>query len=322
MSTMSVQPAGSLFAGDVRAYFAPVDRTNGVPMAFDPALTGRFVFTAPPAGWIDAGVVASVKRNAGAGWKPVWSGAPAMVQSQGRASVEESIEVVMPSWTRLAVALSSGMQTMNLLKTTSGAVANPSGGTAVTAEIVGSGSTATVLHLPSTTSVQAGDVLVVDVDYGGETGYVGTGAAGAYVATAPENPDVDFVRRVSFNVARVLSVSAGVVTLATALPAGVPDVGVKAAVVEGFVDRNGGSFAQEWSALFVVDGFQGDRMLLHYPRLQPMGESAAELSSVIAKGVTRWRPVATLRALPVTDAVDGVRAVCFRSYLPAAMRQV
>ncbi|HEY9137542.1 MAG TPA: hypothetical protein VIM67_04660 [Terriglobus sp.] len=211
---------------------------------------------------------------------------------------------------------------MNLLKTVSAATANPSGGAAITADVVGTGSTATVLHLPATTSVQAGDVLVVDVDYSGETGYVGSGAAGAYVATTPANLDVDFVRRVSFNIARVLSVNADTVTLATALPAGVPVVGMKASVVEGFVDRNGGSFAQEWSALFVVDGFQGDRMLLHYPRLQPLGDSAAETSEEIAKGVMRWRPVARMRALPVTDAVDGVRAVCFRSYLPAAMRQV
>lgn len=322
MSMTNVLPAGSLFAGDVRAYFTPVDRTNGVPLIFDPASMGRFDLEAPPEGWISAGAVVSLKRDAGKGWKPVWSGAPAMIQSQGRSSVEETVEVVLPSWTRLAVALSSGMQTMNLLKTSNGAVGNPSGGAAATADVVGTGSTATVLHLPSTTSVQAGDVLVVDVDYSGETGYAGSGAAGTYVATTPVNPDVEFVRRVSFNVARVLSVSAGTVTLAKALPSGVPVVGMKASVLEGFVDRNGGSFAQEWSALFVVDGFQGDRMLLHYPRLQPLGEAAAETSEVIAKGVMRWRPVAHMRALPVTDAVDGVRAVCFRSYLPAAMRLV
>lgn len=314
MSSSSVLAGGSLLAGDVRAYVAPVDRTTGLPVAFDPESMGRFDLSAPPIGWMGVGTVASLKRDVGESWKPVWSGAPATIQSQGRARVEETIEVVLPAWTRLAVALSSGMQTMNLLRATNGA--------AVPAEVVGNASTATVLHLPATTSVAAGDVLVVDVDYAGETGYMGSGVAGTYVATTPANPDVDFVRRVSFNVARVLSVNTGVVTLASALPAGVPNEGMKASVVEGFVDRNGGSFLQEWSALFVMDGFQGDRMLLHYPRLQPMGKGAAETSTEIAKGVTRWRPVAKLRALPVTDAVDGVRAVCFRSYLPAAMRQV
>lgn len=322
MSSTSVLDAGSLFSGDVRAYFAPVDRVYGTPMAFDAASMGRFNLDAPPVGWIDAGVVSSVKRDTGESWKAVWSGAPAMVKSQGRSKVGEIVEVVLPGWTRLAVALSAGTQTMNLLKTAAGVNANPSGGAGVAAEVVGSGSTATVLQLGSTTAVQAGDVVVVDVDYDGATGYVGGVVVGAYVVTVPEIPDVDFVRRVSFNVARVLSVEAGVVTLATALPAGVPDPGTKVSVVEGFVDRNGGSFAQEWSALFVVDGFQGDRLILHYPRLQPAGEGAAENALEIAKGVVRWRPVARMRALPVPDAVDGVDAVSFRSYLHATMRRV
>lgn len=322
MSSTSVLGAGSLFAGEFRAYFAPVDRDISVPMAFDAASMGRFDLDMPPAGWMDAGVVSSIKRDTGESWKAVWSGAPAMVKSQGRSKVEEIVEVLLPGWTRLAVALSSGTQTMNLLKTTAGATANPSGGTAAVAEVVGGGSTATVLQLSSTTAVQVGDAVVVDVDYAGATGYIGAGVAGAYVATAPSTRDVDFVRRVSFNVARVLSVDAGVVTLTSALPAGAPDAGMKVSVAEGFVDRNGGSFAQEWSALFVVDGFQGDRLILHYPRLQPAGEGSAENAVEIAKGVTRWRPVARMRALPVVDTVDGVSAVSFRSYLPAAMRRV
>lgn len=322
MSSTALLNAGSLFAGEIRAYFAPVDRMSGTPMAFDAASMGRFELDAPPVGWIDAGIVSSLKRNMGESWKAVWSGAPAVVKSQGRSKVEEIVEVLLPGWTRLSVALSAGTQTMNLLRAAAGVAANPSGGVAVTAVAVGSGSTATVLQLGSTTTVQAGDVVVVDVDYDGATGYVGTGIAGAYVAAAPETPDVDFVRRVSFNVARVLSVEAGVITLASALPSGVPDAGVKLSVVEGFADRNGGSFAQEWSALFVVDGFQGDRLLLHYPRLQPAGEVCAENALEVAKGVVRWRPVARMRALPVIDAVDGMSVVSFRSYLPAAMRCV
>ncbi|MEZ2347367.1 hypothetical protein [Terriglobus sp. RCC_193] len=322
MSSTNVLDAGSLFAGEVRAYFAPVDRVNGTPMAFDAASIGRFNLDTPPAGWIDAGIVSTVKRDTGESWKAVWSGAPAMVKSQGRSKVEEIVEVLLPGWTRMAVALSAGTQTMNLLKTAAGVNANPSGGTAVAAEVVGSGSTATMLQLGSATAVRAGDVVVVDVDYDGATGYVGSGITGAYVATVPEMPDVDFVRRVSFNIARVLSVDGSAVTLASPLPAGVPDPGTRVSVVEGFVDRNGGSFAQEWSALFVVDGFQGDRLILHYPRLQPAGGGAAENALEMTKGVTRWRPMARMVALPVIDAVDGVGVVSFRSYLPAAMRRV
>ena len=106
MSSTNLLDAGSLFAGEVRAYFAPVDRVNGTPMAFDVASMGRFSLDTPPAGWIDAGVVASVKRDTGESWKAVWSGAPAMVKSQGRSKVGEIVEVLLPAWTRLAVALS------------------------------------------------------------------------------------------------------------------------------------------------------------------------------------------------------------------------
>lgn len=322
MSSMNVLDAGSLFAGAVQMFVAPVDRASGVPVAFDPAATGRFDVSAVPAGWLRVGAVPEVSRSVGERVLPVWSGAPAMVKSQVRGRVEEVVAVTFPGWTRVAIALSSGLQTMNLLKTANGAAANASGGAAGTGDVVQAGSTATALQLGAATTVQAGDVLVVDADYTGAAGYVGSGIAGAYVASASSFTDVDFARRVSFNVARVLSVSAGVVTLADALPAGVPEAGMKACVVQGFTDRNGGSFLQEWSALFVMDGVQGDRLVLHYPRLQPAGDGTAEVCAEIAAGVLRWRPVARMRAMPVLDANDGVAAVCFRSYLPAPMRRV
>lgn len=312
MQSQGVQ-AGSLFANEVRAYVAPVDRSSGTPQLFDAATMGRFDLEAPPAGWLSVGAVPEVVRTVGDGIVPIWSGSPATVKSQARAKIAETVTVTFPGWTRIAVALSAGTQTMNLLK--------DDGAEGVHAEAVASGSTATVLQLAPSTAVRAGDIVVVDANYTGATGYVGSGAAGAFVTSQPANIDVHFARRVSFNVARVLSVSGGVVTLASPLPAGTPGRDATLSVVQGFADRNGGGFLQEWSALFVADGVQGDRLLLHYPRLQPAGEGAAESHAVIADGVSRWRPVARLQALPVMDT-DGEQAVCFRSYLPAPMRLV
>ncbi len=131
--------------------------------------------------------------------------------------------------------------------------------------------------------------------------------------------DVDYVRRVSLNVARVAAVSttAGAatmtVTLAAPLLAGVPAAGMKLAVVLGFTDRLGGSYAAEWSALFVMDGVQGDRVLVHYPRLQS-APGATEVQSAVAAGLERWRLRANFHALPVTDPNDGEAVLCFRSY--------
>jgi hypothetical protein len=166
--------------------------------------------------------------------------------------------------------------------------------------------------------------VVVDVDYTGQTGFVGSPVSGAYVKAALT--DVDYVRRVSFNVARVASVAttglAGL-TLADALPGGAPVTGtggMKVQAIEGFVDREGGSFFQEWSALFVMEGGQGERIFFHYPRLQSLG-GAAEGSSLLAgrSGSTLARVLleGAYRALPVVDPLDGERVVCYRSFLPA-----
>ena len=71
------------------------------------------------------------------------------------------------------MALSCGAQQMNVLK----ADTNP---TAITA----TSSTATFLSTPNGAgTIQAGDMIAVDADYNGQTGYVGAGASAAYLAT-------------------------------------------------------------------------------------------------------------------------------------------
>jgi hypothetical protein len=96
------------------------------------------------------------------------------------------------------------------------------------------------------------------------------------------------------------------------------------------VDREGGSFYQEWSALFVMEGSQGERIFFHYPRLQAMSgaeETVIPLSgkrqgSQATNGHARVLLKGQYMALPVTDPLDGERVVCYRSFLPAAMALV
>jgi hypothetical protein len=318
----TVLPAGSLCAGAIRLFVAPVDRANALPVAFDPASMGRFSLNTPPAGWLDAGTVTAFQRSPDEGLTPVLSGAPAMVKTQVRSTLEETVQWTFPAWTRVAIALSASGQTMNLLQTVTGAAANPSGGMAAASMPVLAGSTATVLQVAESSAVMAGDVVVVDVDYAGTTGYLGSGAPGAYVAAIPALIDPHATRRVSFNVGVVAEIAGGTITLAQPLPAGVPKSSMKVAVVRGFADRAGGGFVPEWSALLVMDGVQGDRLLLHYPRLQPVGGTGAEGATALAAGIDRWRPQAKFRAMPVMDANGGDAAVCFRSYLPAPLRAV
>ena len=110
-------------------------------------------------------------------------------------------------------------------------------------------------------------------------------------------------------------------SLAEPLPAGAPPAGAKLQAVTGFVDREGGSFYQEWSALFVMQGSQGERIFFHYPRLQTMSgaeEVVMPLDGKNKNGQARVLLTGQYLALPVTDPLDGERVLCYRSFLPAS----
>jgi hypothetical protein len=211
------------------------------------------------------------------------------------------------------MALAAGTQQMNLLKAQTGAASAGSGGAAIPAIALQSGSTATVLQLgAAAANFAVGDTVVVDIDYSGQLGFVASAVSGAYVKSALT--DVDYIRRVSLNVARVSSMANGALTLEQPLLAGVPTSAMKVSGIAGFCDREGSTFFHEWSALFVAEGQQGERVLWHYPRLQAMA-SAAESSSASAGGLEALRQSAEFRALPVKDPVDGESVVCFRSFI-------
>jgi hypothetical protein len=159
---------------------------------------------------------------------------------------------------------------------------------------------------------------------------------------------------VTFNVGRVAEITATSVVLAQPLLGGVPAAGASAQVIVAFVDREGGSFFQEWSALFVAEAESGGRVCFYYPRLSPnpgMGSSGVNWSSGagvvqgtskgsggVQKGLTNSAgksmreefsaivpPLsaislrASFLALPYIDANDGQSVLCFRSYFPGGM---
>ena len=304
----------------VRAFFAPVNRAAMVPAVFDPAGIAAFDVEAPPAPWVDLGWCTGFARKSGTKVEALTAGAPGVAVGQVRTSIEALVSLEFASWGKLQMALAAGVQQMNVLAPAAGALANGSGGAALPAVALGTGSTASSLAVGG---FAVGDVVVVDVDYAaGTTGFVGSGVSGGYVKNAAlVGNDVDYVRRVSLNVGRVVSVGNGVVGLGAPLPAGAPATGMNVSKVVAFCDREGGSFFQEWSGLFVADGAQGDRVVYHYPRLQA-AVGAAEVSEALAAPLERVRLAGTFRALPVKDANDGEQVVCFRSYMPAAMRAV
>jgi hypothetical protein len=287
---------------------------------FDPAEQGMFSLDTPPSPWISLGWIESFSRKPASKTTAVQSGIPAATLEQVRETVDAQLSFQFKSWTKLTMALATGSQHLNLLSPATGSSAAADGAQASTAVMVQSGSSANVIALAAADAAKysVGMIVAVDVDYSGQTGFVGSPISGAYLRSALT--DVDYVRRVTFNVALVSAVTTTSVTLAEALPGGVPASGAKLQAVIGFVDREGGSFYQEWSALFVMEGGQGERIFLHYPRLQTMSGAEEATSPVGNKQQSVLERVllkGKFMALPITDALDGERVVCYRSYLPA-----
>ena len=167
--------------------------------------------------------------------------------------------------------------------------------------------------------------MAVDVDYLQQTGYVGTGLAAAYVRNSADvQHSADYVRRVTFNVGRVSGVTATSLLLAQPLLGGVPAAGASVQKVVAFLDREGGSFFQEWSALFVMEEENGARVCFYYPRLAPLrkvgtgaGIQTEKLNPLVAP-ISAVALHAAFLALPVTDVNDGEQILCYRSLFPAA----
>jgi hypothetical protein len=304
----------------VRAYFAPVNRAAQTPVVFDPAAQGAFILDSPPPPWIDLGWIQGFSRQSLSKSKPVFTGIPASTLEQVRETLDARLSFEFLSWTKLTMALATGSQHMNVLAPANGAAVAADGAHATAAVLVGSGSTASVIALATAdlAGFAPGDMIAIDGDYAGQTGFVGSPVSGAYIRQALT--DVDYIRRITFNVAVVSQVTSSGLTLAQGLPGGVPQVGAKLQVLTGFVDREGGSFYQEWSGLFVMEGTQGDRICIHYPRLQTMAaaqEAPALLDGKHKDGLERILLKGQFMALPVTDPLDGERVLCYRSFMPA-----
>ena len=313
MSTpaLVMQPALPPTVRRVRGYFAPVDRLTATPTVFDPTTAAAFDPDTPPAPWMDLGWISGFTRVSETKLQVVESGAPGTILLQGRQSVGATVSMTFERWSKLTMALSCGAQQINVLK----AAANP-------VAIVAANSTATFLNTPNGAgTIQTGDMIAVDADYSGQTGYVGAGASAAYLATAIGSGDLHWIRRMTLNVGRVTAVTASGLQLAEPLLAGVPTQGMQAQSVVAFEDREGGTFFQEWSGLFCMQGEQGDALFFYYPRLQTMAGSAeavvaitAPLSQVVLNG--------RFVGLPVLDSMDGSQVCCYRTYLPSANAQI
>jgi hypothetical protein len=317
----------------VRAYFAPVNRATETPALFDPGKYGVFPLDSPPAPWLDLGWIDNFQRVSLTPTEPLRAGIRGVAAAQFRGVLDARLEFDFREWGKLQMALAGGSEHMNVLASDPNATPQPSGGTPLVAIAVLSGSTSgeVIVGAGSVTAFSVGDIIAVDADYQQQTGYVGAGISAAYVNdSADVNHDANYVRRVTFNLARVTQLTATSLLLGQPLLGGAPAAGDGVQRVIAFVDREGGSFFQEWSALFIAQEDSGGRVCFHYPRLGPVASvrstSANALVSVekeqsveVAKPVAALALHAAFIAMPHTDENDGQIAVCYRSYFPAPL---
>lgn len=307
----TMQPVGR----SVRAFFAPVSRPASQPTIFDPA--AAFDMDTPPAPWIALGEVSNLARTSETKTEAIRAGKMGAIAGQCRSQLDARVAFEFRDWGKVQMALAGGSQHMNILEPGSGSPA-PCGGPARPAVAVQAGSSAAeiVLDAAGLARFSPGDLIAVDRNYQGQTGWLGAGIAAVFV---PANDgivrDQDFLRRMTFNVSRVSSKTSTSLRLAQPLPGGIPSGTVGVQKVVGFVDREGGLFFHEWSALFILPEDSGGRLCFYYPRLQSIA-GAAEGERTLSAPLSARTLRAVFRALPFTDALDGERVLCYRSYFP------
>jgi hypothetical protein len=306
-----------------RAYFAAVDRVNGPTAVFDPSKDSGFQLDAPPPPWIDLGWIENFQRTSTSQIEALLGGAAGAVSAQARHALGARVEFEFRDWGKLQMAVAGGAEHMNVLATDPSASRAGSGGIPLSSVPVLPGSTATelVLGVGVVAGFHTGDLVACDVDYTQQTGYVGTGIAAAYVKNpADVRGDANYIRRITFNVGRVAGVTATSLLLTQALPGGIA-TGASVQKVIAFVDREGGSFLQQWSGLFVAEEESGGRVCFYYPILSPCTvkpEWSREKMFEIQKPIGELALQASFAALPTVDGNDGATVLSYRSYFPAS----
>lgn len=315
-------------ARQMRAYFAPVDRVNGATAIFDPSQNQGFEPDSPPAPWIDLGWIENFRRTSTSQIEILTAGPAGAASAQARRALGARIDFEFRDWGKLQMALAGGAEHMNVLATDPSAIPAGSGGVPLTGVPLGAGSTASelVVGAGAIAGFQTGDLVACDVDYAEQVGYVGTGIAGAYIKT-PEDvgSDVNYVRRVTFNVGCVALATETSLVLSQPLPGGVPAATASVQQVIAFVDREGGTFLQQWSGLFVAEEESGGRVCFFYPILSPCtakAEWARENIVEIQRPIGELALPASFTALPTVDINDGATVLCYRSYFPASGAEV
>lgn len=343
---------GQLVVGGAwRAFFAPfntslsVTQTNSAlgPNILDLNVQGPFNDQSLPSNWYDLGWINGFKITPGSKIGQVRSGYKGAVRAQYRGQVGETFECNFREMSRMALKLSTGSEVFNLMKnpgavastvgplSSSGATAVPLGasGYIQSGAVVGYvGQPALYVATGSGSLFSAGDYIVADDDYTGQTGYVGS--AGINVLTGQVS-DIDFIRKTSDFVARVVAVVGDSLVLNAPFVGGGNSSGTsqygpntataKVQKIKGYVCREGGSFIPEWSALLLVQTVDNSQIAIYYPHVSPnqfKDFAAWQLENAGTVDLMGYELQAVFEALAFDDPMDGETVVRYAAYYPTS----
>lgn len=324
---------------------AMLDLQNGGPFT-EAYLNGK--------GFYDTGFCRDIKTTNGTKFGAIKTGHRNVVRAMYAGDLDEKLEVTFAERSRIVDQISSGMQVFNLLKnsTFTGTLTSPLGASGTTATpLAASGylpagvpATSTAgyptLCVPAGSGAlfAAGEYIVCDVDYvPGQGGYQGDAAALAFPGQVQ---DVDFIRKTSDYVNRIVAVVPTVVAGMDALVLSGPFVGggnnlivgstksspsasAKVQIITGTTRRNGGSKINEWTGLFLLDTEDGSQFAMYYPRLAPSAPKGLTASNITdATGLSEWGMNTEFQALAFDDPYDGEAVTSYLAYYPNAGQNI
>jgi len=345
-----------LFVGSGwRGFFAPFDyqaaltSTTGGPNILDLERQGPFNTNALPAGYSDLGWIKNFKFTNNTKVGQVRSGYRGIVRAQYRGEVGEQCEFQFREFGRQQYKVATGCQMYNLLSSsgtpsTTSPLGSPGSFAAIVmgaSGYVASGAVAgqvgkPTLYVPSGSGAAfaVNNYVVVDIDYvAGTSGVLGEAGAFAYPNAIT---DTDWIRKTSDYVARVTAIVTGVgspvqdalildqVFVGGGSPAatnGIPPTTSKVQIVSGWSARNGGTFIQEWSGLFISDAQDGAQIALYYPHLsisQFRGMNPYTIENIGTTDTTGNELDASFECLGFDDPLDGETVCSYMGYFPNA----
>jgi hypothetical protein len=353
-----------LVGGAWRAFFAPfnaalaITQSNSTygPSILDLQVQGPFNDQSLPPNWYDLGWINGFKLTPASKIGSVRSGYRGAVRAQYRGMVGETFEFSFRESSRMAWKIATGCEIFNLLSNPTAVAStlgplNSSGATAVAlaasgyqAAYVYQGNATPVLFVAAGAGAQfsGGQYIVCDDDYVAGTGGL-IGAAGI-PTFANAVTDVDFIRKTSDFVARIVSVVptivAGMDGLILNMPfvgggnnpnvsSGVgnlgPDSAAKIQVIKGYVAREGGSYITEWSALFLMETIDISQIAIYYPHVAPSqfkDIAAWQLENAGTTDLTGYQLDSVMEALAFDDPLDGETVVRYSAYYPNAGQNI